>query len=159
MDYNRYTKSQLIDMLVKLKWDFEHLQAVFDSPNEACKGWGHGRPNPYALFQVFVNDNRKCLLLIDISYQVCYINGAAARLLRIHTPEAACGRNIFDLIKREDALKLKEVIDRTYLSGKKEKPASLHLKTDDGRHCKVKVSALRVRFNDQTAVRLRLKAA
>jgi PAS domain S-box-containing protein len=159
MDYNHYTKSQLIDMLVKLKWDFENLQAMFDIPNEPSKGRGPGWPNPYALFPVFMNDNRKCLVLVDISYQICYINGAAAKLLRIRTPEAVYGRNIFDLIKREDALKLKEVIDRTYLNGKKDKLASLHLKTDDGRHRKVQVSALRVRFNDQTAVRLRLKTA
>jgi PAS domain-containing protein len=159
MDYNHYTKSQLIDMLIKLKWDFENLQAMFDIPNEPSKGGGSGWPNQYALFQVFVNDNRKCLVLVDISYQVCFINDASAKLLRIRTPEAVYGRNIFDLVRREDAPKLKEVIDRTYLSGKKEKPASLHLKTHDGRHRKVQASALRVKFNDQTAVRLRLKTA
>jgi transcriptional regulator with PAS, ATPase and Fis domain len=159
MDYNHYTKSQLIDMLVKLKWDFDNLQAMFDSPNELTKGGTPSGSNPYALFQVFVNDHRKCLVLIDISYQVCYINGNAAKLLRLRTPEALYGRNIFDLIKREDALKLKEVIDRTYLYDNKEKLASLNLATNDGIPCKVKVSALRVRFNDQTTVQLRLKTA
>ncbi|MEJ2642979.1 MAG: PAS domain-containing protein [Desulfosarcinaceae bacterium] len=159
MDYHHYTKSQLIDMLVKLKWEFDNLQAVFDSPTDPRRGWGSSGVNPYALFPVFVNDSRKCLVLIDISYQVCYINGAAAKLLRLCTPEAVYGRNIFDLLKCEDAFKLKEVIDRAYLSGNKAKPVSLDLKTDDGRNRKVKVSALRVKFNDQTAVRLRLKTA
>lgn len=159
MDYNHYTKSQLIDMLVKLKWDFENLQAMFDIPNEPSKDGSPGWPNQYALFQVFVDDDRKCLVLVDISYQVCYINGAAAKLLRVRTPEAVYGRNIFDLIRREDAPRLKEVIDRTYLSGKKEKPVRLNLKTHDGKPRKVQLSALRVKFNDQTAVRLRLKTA
>jgi transcriptional regulator with PAS, ATPase and Fis domain len=159
MDYHRYTKSQLIEMLVKLKWDFEHLQAMFDRPNDPCKGWDSGWSNQYTLFQSFVNDNRKCLVLIDMSYQVCYINGAATKLLRIRTPETVYGHNIFDLIDRKDALKLKEMIDRTYLSGEEEKLASVHLKTNDGRHGMVKMSALRVKFNDQTAVRLRLKTA
>jgi PAS domain-containing protein len=146
-------------MLVELKWDFEHLQAMFDSPIEPRKGRGSGWSNQYSLFQPFVNDNRKCLVLIDMSYQVCFINGAATKLLRIRTPESVYGRNIFDLIKREDAHTLKAMIDRTYLSGRKEKPACVHLKTHAGRHCTIKVSALRVKFNDQTAVRLRLKSA
>lgn len=159
MDYNHYTKSQLIDMLVKLKWDFEHLQKTFDRPIEPYDDRASGWSNQYTLFQSFVNDNRKCLVLIDMSYQVCYINGAATKMLRIGTPESVYGHNIFDLLNREDALKLKEMIDRTYLSGKKEKPAGVHLKTKDGRDREVKVSALRVKFNDQTAVQLRLKTA
>ena len=159
MDYHHYSKSQLIDMLVKLKWDFEHFQAMFDSPIEPCNGKASIWSNQYTLFQLFVNDDRKSLVLIDMSYQVCFINGTATKLLSIHTPEMVYGHKIFDFIFREDALKLKELIDRTYLNGKKESSVSVHLKTHDEGHRKVKVSALRVKFNDQMAVQLRLKTA
>ena len=92
MNYDRYSKAQLIDMLVELKWDFEHLQTMFEKHPHSYEGRNTGWFNHYVLFQSFVNDTRKCLVLIDTSYQVCYINHSAKKLLHIRSLETTHSR-------------------------------------------------------------------
>ena len=159
MNYDRYSKAQLIDMLVELKWDFEHLQTMFEKHPHSCEGRNTGWSNHYVLFQSFVNDTQKCLVLIDTSYQVCYINHSAKKLLRIRSLETTHSRKIFDFMKHADALKLKEMIDRAYLRGNKQNCRGLQFITPNDKHLKIDASATRVRFKDQTAVQLMLKTA
>jgi len=115
MDYSHYTKSELIDMLVELKWDLEHLQAT-----GGCTAEPGGWSSHYALFPQFINDQSKNLVLVNTSYRICYVNESALNLLGIRKPEIIRDRNIFDFIGRPAAQKLKNLIDQTYFSGKKE---------------------------------------
>ena len=156
MDYSHYTKSQLIDMLVELKWDFEQLRTATDVPDLSGSGRNASWANRYALFQPFVNDEKKCLLLIDTSYRICFINNTAIKLLGLCIPDVAGDRNIFDFVSRHAGRKLKALIDQTYFSGKKEKYAGLAFHLSGSRQISLNVTALRVRYSDQIAIRLSL---
>jgi PAS domain S-box-containing protein len=145
-------------MLIAAKNECEQLKAAMNaepaSPNQTTMEGD----DPYVLFKSFIDDSRDCLVLIDTSYRICYMNRSAARLLHINKTETAYGRNIFDLMTLKDALKLKEKIDRAYLRGKKEKVKDLRLIKYHGDGVKVKASVVRVQYNGLPAVRLKIKS-
>jgi hypothetical protein len=159
LDYDHYTKQELIDMLASLEREFDNLKAAMESLPKAADLRATNREDPYALFEPFTDDPENCLVLVNMAYHICYLNSPGTELLQIGNPEAFYERNIFDLLKLKHALKLKEVIDRTYVSGKDGKLKDLRLIKPSGGTVKVKVRTRRVRYDDSPAVQLKLKPA
>jgi len=157
MDYSRYNREKLVEMLIALEKDYTNIKSAFDDQSALLQSLSGSHEHSHELFKAFVDENRDSLVLIDTAYEISYVNRSAADLLQLKSPEDLTGRKVFSLMRFKDALKLKDMVDQSYLNGKKEKLKGLKIINPDRRTVKVKVTALRVRFNDQPAVRLKLK--
>lgn len=143
-------KAQLLDQFTMLERDFEEIQSRFRDCRDRYAV-------SYELFRSFVDDNDRKILLLDAGYHLRYVNRTAAEALGIADENAVIGRRVFDFIPYEDALKLKERIDKAFLNGDKEKIKDIRFQSPEGTVSRVKMKIGRVRFRDKPSVQIVLK--
>lgn len=106
------------------------------------------------IFKSFVDDDASKILLIDASYAIRYVNRAAMECLGVASPDGVIGQRIFDRMNYQDALKFKEKIDRTFLSGEPEKARDVRLRSSNGGEMTLKVKLMRVRYENRPSLKL-----
>lgn len=111
----------------------------------------------YELFRSFVDDDRKRILLLDTAYEVVYINRAARPILGLGADEKVDGKRFFDFMPFQDAIKVKEKIDRAFLEGETEKIKHVRLHGADGNVSEFKLKMSRVRHRDRPSVKIVVK--
>lgn len=143
-------KAQLLEQFTMLERDYESLQDRFRDCRDRYAA-------NYALFKSFVDDNERKILLLDAGYNLRYVNRTAADSLGISDESAVTGRRIFDFVPYNDALKLKERIDKAFLNGGKEKIKDVRFQSPEGTVSRIKMKIARVRFQDKPSVQIVLK--
>lgn len=108
----------------------------------------------YELFKSFVDRGDQKIILTDAAYTIRYVNRAAAVALQLLDPCIIVGRRIFDFFAYKDGLKVKEKIDKAFLSGEKEKIKGVAFQNLRGVFFELKIKMTRVRYQDKPSIKL-----
>ncbi|MFZ3046187.1 MAG: PAS domain-containing protein [Desulfatirhabdiaceae bacterium] len=111
----------------------------------------------HELFKSFVDSDTRKVILIDVTYAVCYINRSAATHLQLPEPNVIVGRRLFDFFEYQDALKLKKKIDKAFFSGEKEKIREIAFRNLKNREIKIDMKLMRVRYQEKPSIRITIK--
>ncbi len=111
----------------------------------------------YELFKSFVDRGGQDIVLIDAAYTIRYVNWPAAAALQLPDPFIIVGRQIFDFFAYKDAMKVKEKIDKAFLSGEKQKIKDVAFQNLKGAFFKLKIKMTRVRYQDKPSIKLVLQ--
>ena len=111
----------------------------------------------YELFKSFVDRGDRAVILIDAAYTIRYVNRSAAVAVQLPDPYIIVGRRIFDFFPYKESLKVKERIDKAFLSGEKEKIKGVSFQNLKGAFFRLKIKMTRVRYQDKPSIKLVLK--
>ncbi len=136
---------------------YETLRADYAATRQRMKQKEANLSTGYELFKSFVDRDDKEIILIDAAYTIRYVNRSAAAALRLPDPYIIVGRRLFDFFAYKDALKVKEKIDKAFLSGEKEKIKGVAFQNLKGAFFELKIKMTRVRYQDKPSIRLVLK--
>ncbi len=145
-----HDKVNLIEQFTILEEDFQELQNRLRSCEERYQ-------TTHELFKLFVDNQKQKIMLLDSGYTFQFINAGALETLGLSDSDGLLNRKIFDFIAYDDALKLKDKIDKAFLRGDREKVKDIKFQRDNGNSVKLKMKIVRVRFEDKPSVKLMLK--
>lgn len=135
----------------------ETLRAAHEAALERMRQKESALGAGYELFKSFVDRGDRDIILIDAAYTIRYVNRPAAAALQLPDPYIIVGRQIFDFFVHRDAMKLKDKIDKAFLSGEKKKIKDVAFQNLKGAFFKLKIKMTRVRYQDKPSVKLVLK--
>jgi PAS domain S-box-containing protein len=108
----------------------------------------------YEIFKSFVEEDEHPTGLIDRSYTIRYANGAALQSLGISDASEILDQKLFDFFSFEDALKLKEKIDKVFVEGGTEKIKKMTFQNPGGNPSKLKMKLIRVRYRNHPSIKM-----
>jgi PAS domain-containing protein len=156
-DRLRREVARLQDRHADLTARYETLWAAHAAAEQRMKQKEANLSTGYELFKSFVDRDDKEIILIDAAYTIRYVNRSAAAKLKLPDPYIIVGRRLFDFFAYKDALKVKEKIDKAFLSGEKEKIKGVAFQNLKGAFFDLKIKMTRVRYQDKPSIRLVLK--
>ncbi len=176
--YMSHTKKELVEMIERMDAEMEQitselaalraehaeiaetherLKAELEELREEAREREESLSEGYAVFKSFVDDHKDMVVLVDATYTIRYVNNAAGQHLKLPTPYAIVGRRIFDFFEYREALKLKERIDHTFLTGEKGKIKDLRFQNLKQETFLLKLKMSRVRYEDMPSIKMALK--
>lgn len=111
----------------------------------------------FELFKSFVDDHSKSILLIDSRYSVAYVNQRARDVLALSESNGMLGSRIFDFMTYTEAIRLKEKLDSSFVTGETEKIKEIKFRSPGGELLKLSAKLSRVRFKDQPSIKMVFK--